>query len=113
MMDGLPKFHYVARLLDDGTPLPQKNGKGSFVPRDWKERREWEVRKKLWAFKFDFKHKPKILDQPMLNPEQPGSEDKLSSKLKFVPTGLADQTPAFPPISTCGRNEARRQFLSG
>jgi type IV secretory pathway TraG/TraD family ATPase VirD4 len=94
MMDGLPKFHYVAKLLDDGTPLPPKIGKGSFVPRDWKERREWEVRKKLWAFKFDFKRKPKVSDS---NPEQSGVEDSISSKLKFLPVDLADETIPIPP----------------
>lgn len=57
MMDGLPKFHYVAKLLEDGTPLPPKIGKGTFVPHNWKELREWETRKKIWSFRSYFKRK--------------------------------------------------------
>jgi len=48
LMDGLPRFHFVAKLLKDGTPQPPKLGKGSFVPHDWKERREWEPKRLLW-----------------------------------------------------------------
>lgn len=105
MMDGLPKFHYVAKLLEDGTPLPPKIGKGSFVPRDWKERREWEVRKKYWAFIFDFKRKPKVSHQPMSHPEQSGFEENISSKLKFVPTDLDDETIPVPPNPHVGETK--------
>ncbi|WP_245998304.1 type IV secretory system conjugative DNA transfer family protein [Siminovitchia terrae] len=43
LMDGLPKFHFIHKLLKDGTPQKPAIGKGIFVPRDWKERREWET----------------------------------------------------------------------
>lgn len=42
LMDGMPRFHYVHKLLEDGKPLPAGEAKGAFVPKDWKERREWE-----------------------------------------------------------------------
>lgn len=38
MMDGLPKFHFVAKLLLDGTPQEPIVGVADFIPRDWKER---------------------------------------------------------------------------
>lgn len=43
LMDGLPRFHFVHKLLVDGHPQEAGVAKGTFVPRDWKERREWEV----------------------------------------------------------------------
>lgn len=38
----LPRFHYVHRLLKDGHVQQPGIAKGTFIPRDWKERREWE-----------------------------------------------------------------------
>ncbi|GGI98042.1 type IV secretory system conjugative DNA transfer family protein [Paenibacillus hunanensis] len=90
MMDGLPKFHYVAKLLQDGTPLPPKIGKGRFVPHDWKERREWEVRKKQWSFKFHFKRKRDhpVSDQVTEHKSEFQEEEKpiSSSRLTFIQT---------------------------
>jgi len=42
LMDGIPKFNYVHKLLQDGTPQKPALAKGQFVPRNWKELREWE-----------------------------------------------------------------------
>ncbi|WP_233476499.1 TraM recognition domain-containing protein [Paenibacillus sonchi] len=88
LMDGLPKFHYVAKLLEDGTPLPPKIGKGVFVPQDWKERREWEPAKKFWAFKHHFKHKhdEQISDQVTAQKieEQKGEKTAFPSRLTFI-----------------------------
>ncbi|WP_245629799.1 type IV secretory system conjugative DNA transfer family protein [Domibacillus robiginosus] len=50
LMDGLPRFHFVHKLLQDGTPQPPELAKGTFVPRDWKEKREWEV-KRSWLMR--------------------------------------------------------------
>ncbi|MFD1363128.1 type IV secretory system conjugative DNA transfer family protein [Lentibacillus salinarum] len=41
MMDGLPRFHYVHKLVQDGEQQPPALAKGVFVPRDWKQRKEW------------------------------------------------------------------------
>ena len=41
-MDGIPKFNFVHKLLQDGTPQKPALAKGEFVPRNWKELREWE-----------------------------------------------------------------------
>lgn len=46
LQDGMKRFHYVARLLHEGTPQKPIEGVGQFVPRDWKERREWEIESK-------------------------------------------------------------------
>lgn len=46
-LDGFPRFHFVHKLLQDGTPQQPAMAKGHFVPRDWKEKREWEG-KKSW-----------------------------------------------------------------
>ncbi|CAN7768685.1 type IV secretory system conjugative DNA transfer family protein [Paenibacillus sp. LjRoot153] len=37
LMDGLPRFHYVAKLLQDGHPQKPQIGKGIFIPKNWKE----------------------------------------------------------------------------
>jgi len=42
LMDGMPKFNFVHKLLEDGTPQKPALAKGHFVPRNWKELREWE-----------------------------------------------------------------------
>lgn len=42
LMDGLPRFHYVHKLLIDGTPQEPGIAVGDFVPRDWKEQLEKE-----------------------------------------------------------------------
>lgn len=42
LMDGLPRFHFVHKLLQDGHPQKPGLAKGQFVRRDWKEAREWE-----------------------------------------------------------------------
>mgnify|MGYP001202537794 FL=1 len=38
LMDGMPRFHFIYKLLQNGTPTEPRMGKGDFVPRDWKER---------------------------------------------------------------------------
>lgn len=42
LMDGLPRFHFVHKLLQDGHPQKPGLAKGQFVRRDWKEAKEWE-----------------------------------------------------------------------
>ena len=42
LMDGIPKFNFVHKLLQDGTPQKPALAKGQFVPRNWKELREWK-----------------------------------------------------------------------
>lgn len=42
LMDGIPKFNFVHKLLQDGTPQKPALAKGQFVPRNWRELREWE-----------------------------------------------------------------------
>lgn len=37
LMDGIPKFHCIAKLLKDGTPQVPVVAKGEWVPKDWKE----------------------------------------------------------------------------
>ncbi|WP_343273162.1 type IV secretory system conjugative DNA transfer family protein [Lentibacillus songyuanensis] len=50
IMDGLPRFHFIHKLLQDGKPQPPGIAMGSFVPRNWKELREWEESKKEPVF---------------------------------------------------------------
>ncbi len=42
LMDGLPRFHYIHKLLDNGTPREPGIAVGEFVPRNWKEELEKE-----------------------------------------------------------------------
>lgn len=37
IMDGIPRFHYFYKLVQDGHPKRPRIGKGAFVPRDWRE----------------------------------------------------------------------------
>ncbi|GGG18272.1 type IV secretory system conjugative DNA transfer family protein [Paenibacillus barengoltzii] len=92
MMDGLPKFHYVAKLLDDGTPLPPKIGKGSFVPRDWKERREWEVKRRWWrGFGAVIKSGGAKLEQGNVALDVQPNQETFTSRLKFISDPIQDE----------------------
>lgn len=42
IMDGLPRFHFIHQLLRDGKQQEPGIAIGDFVPRNWKELREWE-----------------------------------------------------------------------
>jgi hypothetical protein len=48
LMDGLPRFHCIAKLLKEGTPQVPVVAKGEWVPNDWKERMLEEESNK-WA----------------------------------------------------------------
>jgi hypothetical protein len=37
LMDGMPRFHFVYKLLQDGHPQPPALGKGQFIPKNWRE----------------------------------------------------------------------------
>jgi hypothetical protein len=52
LMDGLPRFHYIYKLLNDGTPKEPGVGKGDFVPRDWKDQLEKELNKPILDEKY-------------------------------------------------------------
>ncbi|MGE7924713.1 type IV secretory system conjugative DNA transfer family protein [Viridibacillus arvi] len=43
LIDGLPRFHFVHQLMDGGQLQKPDIAKGEFIPRDWKERKAWEV----------------------------------------------------------------------
>lgn len=65
IMDSLPRFHYIHKLMQDGKQQPPGLGMGKFVPRNWKELREWEKTEPvspLTKFKNFFFEKPK--DEP-------------------------------------------------
>lgn len=42
LMDGLPRFHYIHKLLQNGTPQEPGVALGEFVPRNWKDQLETE-----------------------------------------------------------------------
>jgi len=57
LLYGLPRFHFVAKLLKGGRPQPPRIGKGTFVPEDWRERREWEVKRPKWFVRWPWPRK--------------------------------------------------------
>lgn len=64
LQDQMKRFHYICRLLKNGVPQRPFEGVGQFVPRDWKERREWETNRKERRFKIiDFNKWLKIRNQ--------------------------------------------------
>jgi TraM recognition site of TraD and TraG len=42
LQDSMKRFHFLCRIMKDGTPQRPFEGIGQFVPRNWKELREWE-----------------------------------------------------------------------
>lgn len=42
LQDSMKRFHFLCRILKDGTPQRPFEGIGQFVPRNWRELREWE-----------------------------------------------------------------------
>ncbi|WP_082193053.1 type IV secretory system conjugative DNA transfer family protein [Bacillus rubiinfantis] len=42
LIDGLPRFNFVHQLMQGGALQKPALGQGKFIPRDWKERKEWE-----------------------------------------------------------------------
>lgn len=97
LMFGLPRFHYVAKLMKDGTPQPPTIGRGSFVPKDWKEQRVWipkEQQPKKWRIRWK-RQEAEVLKAPLFTPaseetadpdpvEQEEVEEKTDTKLQFV-----------------------------
>lgn len=78
IMDGLPKFHFVHKLLQGGTPQPPALGRGVFVPRDWKERKEWlDQAHRKWTFVSRLKKVATVLAQEM-NPKRKRKIDESS-----------------------------------
>lgn len=57
LQDQMKRFHFICKILNDGTPQKPIEGVGAFVPRNWKEQRSWEqivqkpVEKKKRVFK--------------------------------------------------------------
>lgn len=43
LQDEMKRFHFICRVLNDGTPQRPVEGIGSFIPRNWQELREWEI----------------------------------------------------------------------
>lgn len=58
LMDGLPRFHCICKLLKDGTPQEPFVAKGEWIPRDWKEQLLREESEKV---AFSNRKKPSIL----------------------------------------------------
>lgn len=42
LQDQMKRFHFICKILNDGTPQKPIEGVGAFVPRNWKEQRSWE-----------------------------------------------------------------------
>ncbi|WP_240489146.1 type IV secretory system conjugative DNA transfer family protein [Cohnella thermotolerans] len=102
LMDGLPRFHFVAKLLADGAPQPPKLGKGSFVPHDWKERREWEPK---WPKRrLSRKRKKDVLNEEPPDdvsgvfPVQPSESERDWERPTFVSQRESDPIPAKDPF---------------
>lgn len=60
LMDGMPRFHFIHKLLQDGHPQEPGLARGEFLPRNWQAilaRKEGENNKRIFRFKFKKKHK--------------------------------------------------------
>lgn len=47
LQDQMRRFHFICRMLNDGTPQNPIEGVGTFVPRNWRELRQWEPPKEV------------------------------------------------------------------
>lgn len=75
IMDGLPRFHFIHKLLVDGKQQPPGIAMGNFVPRNWKELREWEKFEKKSMFeRIKDKLKGKVVGKSNITLEK-ASED--------------------------------------
>lgn len=54
LQDSMKRFHFLCRIMKDGTPQRPFEGIGRFVPRNWKELREWENKSNKYNLFFDF-----------------------------------------------------------
>ncbi len=93
IMDGLPRFHFIYKLLKDGHPMPPGIGKGSFVPRDWKEKREREIGIKKLRIPFLISLKKSVnkkevsqdLNEESTNEEIKPTNNVLNNRITFKP----------------------------
>lgn len=124
LQDSMKRFHFICRLLKDGTPQRPFEGVGQFVPKDWKERREWDLnnkdKKKVIVF-------PKILNNSKMNenklfkkPRKSETEDKeipkevpreipIKAEIETVPK----KTPTeIPKVSTVEKTQQQPMELN-
>ncbi len=94
LMDGLPRFHFVTKLLIEGTPMPPQLGKGSFIPQDWKQQREWEHIH--WMDRFRWKKKDVLKKESI--PIHSTSEVSKERKFEDDPNESVLFTPESSPI---------------
>ncbi|MFF5996572.1 TraM recognition domain-containing protein [Lysinibacillus sp. KU-BSD001] len=90
LQDQMKRFHFICKILNDGTPQKPIEGVGAFVPRNWKEQRSWEqpinqpiqeenrgLIKKL--FSHSFSRETKVLPTKSaifsVNPDKEGSRE--------------------------------------
>lgn len=115
LQDGLPRFHFIAKLLQDGTPMPPKLGRGTFVPSDWRERREWERKNvfKLFVSRFRKNHVAEDA-QPLANPDVESSDNEdLSSEHQKAwnhPKFISPSAPEEDRVAVFVEQEERDLF---
>ena len=100
LMDGIPKFNFVHKLLEDGTPQKPALAKGNFVPRNWKELREWEDKKTFKKAKEVSKDNLFFRFQERLNNrKEKGAEKLKEERLADIPNVPIEQPELEMPNS--------------
>lgn len=79
LMDGLPRFHFVAKLLENGQPTPPAVYKGMFIPKNWKELREWESQPSIILFKRHLDELKRLVHVSFFNAKKLNEQEKTST----------------------------------
>lgn len=100
LKDGIPKFHYIHQLLADGTPQKPAIATGNFIPRNWKEMREWEKKEVV----------PKGFFEKLRNIKKKRDEKKrLAAANLIVRNGTTFEKPN--PLVIAEEEKIQREFL--
>lgn len=121
LMDGIPKFNFVHKLLEDGTPQKPALAKGNFVPRNCKELREWEdkttfKKAKNKRSKEDTKESLFVrFKGRMSNRKVKGAEKVYEEQLTGIPTGPIKESEleASTSESSHDRRKVENESIEG
>ncbi|MBA2176822.1 TraM recognition domain-containing protein [Halobacillus locisalis] len=85
LMDGMKQYHFVCKMLKDGTPQKPFEAKGRIIPPDWKELREWEDDESSQGALEEMVGKAKQLFKSFKNKTKQDSNKAIEKKEKVEP----------------------------
>lgn len=104
LQDQMKRFHFVCRILNDGTPQNPIEGVGTFVPRNWRELREWDVKRESMQPQSSFKKGFSIVKKRVENKRNIPSPNEVSL-LVIDPQNHGERTYVEENAVLMGRGE--------